>query len=343
MSVLWMDSGLMHADVDTATNALRKWTTNSGGGYYYDATGGPFGGGVWRVNNRGGHLGIHGDWNVTTIYVAAWIYQVQSQDGWDFLSFWEGNRATEHVVLQHDAVVGGLNIQRGPTTLDTVGGLWKEDTWHHFACKIVMSDTVGQVVIEVDGVEVYDSTATLDTINGGTNGWIDSVSFWGVDNGMYWSMPVIWSTAGNPPTDFFNCHRIYALRPNADTAQEDFTPQGAGDQFAEIDEVNTDDDSTYNESSTATDADELDCESIATNVGTIYAVQATVVARKDDAGARGIKVGVDSNGTDDVSADIPLLTTYAFYDHILDLNPDDSLAWEEADINAAKLRYEVGS
>jgi len=344
MSILFMDSMQMYADLDTTANFRRRWSYATAS-FGFDPTGGPFGGGRWQIYNDFNYGGIYGDWNKTTIFFGGWVKQSNSEDGDPFVDFYEGNLSTLHLQIDQTSREGTFDIRRGDsgTILGQAGGLWKRDQWNFVEFKVIIHDSTGAVVIYVNGVEKYSLTG-VDTRNGGTNGWVDCVRIGGQDSGAQnWSHVAIWDTAGDPPTDFFGPYKIYYLKPNADTAQEDFTPLGAGDQFEEINEQSADDDTSYNSSATATDADEVGCEDLPASVGTIYAVQATVLARKNDAGARGVKVGVDSNGTDSVSADQPTILDYQYYDHLLHLNPDDAAAWEEADVNACLLRYEVGS
>ena len=65
-----------------------------------------------------------------------------------------------------------------------------------------------------------------------------------------------------------------------------------------------------------------------------------VRAKQTTASGEQIEVGVDSNGTDDTTTH-NLSTNFAYYMHNMELNPDDAGAWEDADIDALKMRIEA--
>ena len=64
-------------------------------------------------------------------------------------------------------------------------------------------------------------------------------------------------------------------------------------------------------------------------------------SKKSDAGARGAQVGVYSGSTEGLSSAQLQSTDYAYFTHIETLNPDDSAAWEVADIDALEVLYET--
>jgi hypothetical protein len=69
--------------------------------------------------------------------------------------------------------------------------------------------------------------------------------------------------------------------------------------------------------------------------GQIAAVAHMTYARKDDAGARVIKQICESNGTEEVSADVGLNTSLQYYADILENDPHTSAAWVTANFNNA--------
>jgi len=345
MSLLYMDSMQYFADVDTQANILRRYQGHtSASNTSFLPTDGPFGDACWNFTAQYVGPTVYGDWNKTTIYFGAWMRQQGTENGRTFMAWWEGNESTNHVLIDMGASgVGSLTIKNGGgATLGTPSGLWTQNVWNFVEFKVVIHDSAGEVTIYVNGVSAYSLTG-VDTRNGGTNGWVDSIGFFGSDGGgIRWSHIAVWDNAGNAPTDFFGPYRIHYLKPTADTAQADFVPLGAGDNYVEVDEQNADDDATYNSSATSTDADEFAVENLPSTVVSVSAVQAIALARKDDAGARTIKVGVDSNGTDEVSAAQPTIPSYGYFVHLMDENPDDAAAWAPADVDAALVRYEVG-
>lgn len=132
--------------------------------------------------------------------------------------------------------------------------------------------------------------------------------------------------------------RCVDIRPTADTAQDDWTPS-AGDNFSTVDETGPSD-ADYNETNVNGNADELDLGAFD---GATYIPKAvTAWARAVNLAATGnsLKVGIDSGGTDAVTETV-VGTVAAYYFHTSDANPDDAAEWEDADLEALKLRYEA--
>jgi hypothetical protein len=132
--------------------------------------------------------------------------------------------------------------------------------------------------------------------------------------------------------------RCVDIVPNADTAVDDWTPT-SGDNYSTIDE-RPPSDVDYNETSSDGDADELDMTDYDGATYIPVAITSWVRARQDAGVGNSIYVGVDSGGTDDVSSPQPLSNDWEYYYHTLDSNPADAAEWEDADIDALKLRYQ---
>lgn len=338
MSTLFTDPMQMYADVDTQANALRRWSAVSGSNVAFIDGGGPFGGGCWDLTAENIVLRKYGAWGKSTFYLAGWVRQTGYENSRDFIRFMEGNNSIAHVEIEMENAAGSFDVKNGNgTSLGLVSGVLLVSTWHFFEIKLVVSDTVGEVTMQVDGVQKFSLTSK-DTKNGGT-GIIDSIDIYGSDfGGVRWSHIFAHDDAG-----FRGPCRFGRLGGQTETAQADFTPSAGTDNAALIDEQLADDDSTYVESSTVAHQDLYAMGAVETNVGDIHCVVASALARKDDAGARGLYVGVDSNGTEGKSADIPLTIGYAYHDHILDADPDTASAWTESGVNALEGLIEVAS
>jgi len=130
--------------------------------------------------------------------------------------------------------------------------------------------------------------------------------------------------------------RIIALRPNAAGDLAQWTPN-TGENYAAVDEVTPDGDTTY----VATDtADKIDLYNLAApslpTGAVINRVWVQAVAKKMDAGVDDkVSLGVKSGATTDWSTAKTLSTAYELISGTdYTVNPDDSEAWEEADLNA---------
>lgn len=132
------------------------------------------------------------------------------------------------------------------------------------------------------------------------------------------------------------------IRPNADTAVDDWTPS-AGDNYATVDESSTTAatiDADYNKAGIDGDEDELALGDF--DGATYVPVAVTAWCRAQQLAANGdsIKIGIDSAGTE-AETTWPLSNTMEYYFHTSDDNPADAAEWEDADIDALLVRYEA--
>jgi len=206
------------------------------------------------------------------------------------------------------------------------------NTWFHTQFYLTVADPAGTIDVKIDGHTSITYVGDTDPTGGAT------VSVFRLHGGVGGTSnkdhydDLVWGTGG-----YLGDLRCVEIRPNADTAQDDWTPS-AGDNYSTIDETPPSD-ADYNETNTDAQADEL---AMGDFDGVTYDPRATVAwvrAKMLAATGDSINVGVDSNGTDSVT-ERALSTDEEYYFHTNDDNPDDSAAWEDADIDALLLRYE---
>ena len=90
--------------------------------------------------------------------------------------------------------------------------------------------------------------------------------------------------------------RVSTLLPDADTADADWTPLGAGNHFAEVDDDNGD--TSCVASDTTGDLDMFDAQDLSFMPQTVHAVQISWRARKDDAATREVRSRIRSDAAD---------------------------------------------
>jgi len=130
--------------------------------------------------------------------------------------------------------------------------------------------------------------------------------------------------------------RIIALRPDAAGDLTQWTPN-TGANYAAVDEVTPDGDTTYVASSTLDQVDLYNLAAPGLPAGAVIKrVWVQAVAKKMDAGVDDkVSLGVKAGATTDWSTAQTLSTGYALVSGTdYTVNPDDSAAWEEADLNA---------
>lgn len=141
---------------------------------------------------------------------------------------------------------------------------------------------------------------------------------------------------GTAPIGDVKCYYAPMDTPGSDS---DFTPS-AGDNEDNVDEIGTDEDTTYNESDGTSGHRDSFKGSIPQGI-VIKSVGALVRARKNGVGPGALQVGVKHGGSEDLSYARGLSPDYMNFIHFVDDNPSTSAAWTEAELAAAELVYEV--
>jgi len=227
----------------------------------------------------------------------------------------------------------------GTTSGHTIDG----NTWYYIEIKATISDTVGQITINVDEVERLSTMADKDTLNG-SNAYVGGVKLGGVNGptAIYYDDLYILDDSGTKNNDFLGDVRVDVLRPNGAGTYTDFTPS-AGSNYENVDEAfGPDDDTTYNDGSTVADQDSYALENLPAPAGTtIYGVKSQITVRKTDAGSRECKLLTRAGTTDDLGDTIILSDSFTTHTKIFEDNPDDSADWEDADVNGMEVGVEI--
>ena len=233
---------------------------------------------------------------------------------------WDGTNHT------FDAYVDGVKVADG--TANAV------KTNRYFNVQVyAVIDNAGSIQCKVQGVEVLNYSG--DTLPDGATAQVDYFYIWCIPNVGFATYVdnIVWGTGG-----YTGDVRVEYLPPTADTGVDDWTAS-AGDSYSCIDEVPKND-ADYIYSSGNGEAVELDLTDWTGTGFTPVMVGAWARMQEDVATGESIKVGVDSGGTDDTTEHVAT-DDWEHNPHFMDDNPDDSLPWEDADIDALKLRYEA--
>lgn len=251
---------------------------------------------------------------------------------------------TIHLVLTCTAT-GELRVRRGSgsgTILGTsAAGVFTADAWHYVEMKAVLSDTVGTVDVQIDGVNVLTLTG-LDTKNAGTKTVFDQVEFGtGLATAHRLRDVYICNGAGTVNNDFLGDCRVTFLAPDVDSTPEEWTTSTGTSTFALVDDNPPNDDTDYIESSTDGQISRVGLAALTDTTHSVFGVQVATYAKKDDAGDRSFRTGVFSDATLADQADHALSTSYVTYRDVVELDPDGAVAWTPTAVNAAFVQVEV--
>lgn len=214
------------------------------------------------------------------------------------------------------------------------------NAWYYVEFKCTFADgTGGSFELRINGTPIITATG-LDTLN--TTGYEPSRVDLDLQNAyddIYWA-----DNTGAQWNDFQGELAIEGILPNADGTNGDFTPQGAGANYVEVDDPagNTDGDTTYNSSSTAGHKDSFTHPALA-HSGTILAVAAGAWARKDDAGSRTARALLLSGATTQTGDTLIVSDSWTWLETLAELDPNTAAAWSEAAVNATEFGYELVS
>jgi len=249
--------------------------------------------------------------------------------------------------VYHSSVDQKLRIYDADNTLQaTSTGTMPSNAWYSIQMKVVVHATTGSVEVWVNGVQFVIATS-IDTVPGTGNAYPEIVRFGPVGHagtGEFLDDITIWDDQGSN----FNTwtagkdYQIETNRCDANGFNSQWTRSAGANNYENVDETpDHDGDATYNYASTSGLRDRIGTDALSVTPDTIYNVRTRCVARKESAGAALLKVGCYSDATEDVSAAQGLSTSYTYFHHDSELDPDGDVAWTKAQIDALQASYEV--
>ncbi len=246
---------------------------------------------------------------------------------------------------------GSINWRTGLTNVGNSGvNVLAIDTWYYIEVKVVKSNSINEddCIVKVNGVEWINLPPGTDTAYASYPLITKSVLFYGY-SGHYRYCDDIYICDGNGPAPcntFLGDCKVATIHPNDNGNVNNFTGSDANstDNYLHVDDgVGHDSDSSYVESATVGHIDLYGFAVMPEASEIIYGVEAVSSIRIDQPGASKIASHITRvNGTNYVHADLMGSDiNYASYGSIWELNPDDSAAWEDADIAAAEFGVKI--
>ena len=226
----------------------------------------------------------------------------------------------------------------------TAPGVFRFGLWNYVQIKIVVSDTVGEVEVYLNGDLVLDLSAKDTKYDATTQ---TTAIILGSRNTHYYDDIVVTTNDGDGINDgYLGEPRVVCLLPQTDAvaagSNADFTPSTGTDHGALVDEATPNDDTDYVSSSTLNHVDSWEFPALG-YTGDIKGVQMSLRAKKSDSGTRAIAAVTKPAATNRVHATNHYLgmTDYVYWKAIWDQNPEDSAAWEVADVDGAEFGVKV--
>jgi len=231
---------------------------------------------------------------------------------------------------------GSFNIYRQATLLAaSTPGIWIPGSWGHLGVSFQHADAGAAVSIFVNGEATPRFTATgLDTKHSGAavSGIKLGANSNGQGIGLFDDILVT-----DDKDDFLGDVRVQLFPVANDGSHLDFTPSAGSDHYAVVDGLVADS-TDYLSGTTVGHYDEFLPEDMTEFPRTIWEANVIMNARKLDAATREMYMAIDSNGSvaNGMSQGLPLTQGFMRQTHKLD--PDGSVPWTRAKVNALKLR-----
>jgi len=265
-------------------------------------------------------------------YYLAFKYYESATNYNAIVSFYEN--ATKHAYLYRYLSASDIYLVEaaGTTIVATGPGAFPISTWVSIEVYIKIANSGGRCIVKINGITCIDYTGDLQ--NGGT-GIINSIRFGFVAINQYgycYLDDVIIDNA-----NWIGSTSIQGLAVTGAGNSAQFDPS-TGNNYACVDEIPPSD-ADYISTNVPNEIDTYACGDLTGTINSVKAVQ--VQARCVQEGSPAvpkIQLVTRPTSTDRVSASKSVQTfAPGVVSNIWELNPDDSAAWESADVNGMEI------
>ena len=216
------------------------------------------------------------------------------------------------------------------------------EKWHYIEAKVVCHDTAGSYEVRVDSVNVL-SDSDVDTRSDGDSRFVrfQFGSYYQHLDDIY-----ICDIDGTTNTDFLGRVVVEGILPSADGDASDWTPGSGTDNYAMVDDVPTDDDTSHVESGTEDDTDLYDFGNLSTiTTEPIFGLQVNTDVRMNEFPGdidfyQPVKSGTT---TSDGEATNVATDGYEVATRILETDPDTGSAWTATGVGGTQFGIKVGT
>lgn len=254
------------------------------------------------------------------------------------LSFWDAGLAAEQCYVTTDSS-GHLALYQGTNLLGTGPTPLQSNVYCYVECRVAFASGTGSATVRLNGVTEIVVSGVTTISNGTASAAIILMGGGGQCNTYHCDMYVC-DTSGSQNNSFLGDCRVECLLPSGAGAETQWAPL-SGSNYANVNEVPANGDTTYNKSNTVGQTDTYAMPDLAAATGLIYGVQYIEDARKDNAGTRLIAPVVRIGGADYPGANVGLGGSYAYSREIKELSPATSAAWTISEINAMEYGIKV--
>lgn len=308
-------------------------------GATYEASGGRYGGGAINMFDDDRYLQVTLPSNPTTFIISYAVRRNSVGTQLDTVAIFDSSVGSGVINFRSVSASPNIQVRRGSTVLGTFS--LAADGWHWFSMKVFVHDSTGTIDIEIDDVSVL-SLSGIDTLNSGS-AFCGGVRLGAttVDDFKYDDIIITDGGGSAPFNDILSDRRIETILPDGAGDSTDWAVSGAATNREAVDEVPPDDDTSYVEDSVSAELDLYTMASMTGGLGSIDAVQVVVNARNPDGGTNTLILKAKTGTTEEDSATKNLSSGFAYYTHLMLVDPDTSIAWTESGVNGMQAGVEI--
>ena len=228
----------------------------------------------------------------------------------------------------------GINVYRDSTLLgSSADNVFRDLYWQYLEVKVTISDTVGEVTVRINGVQVLNLTSQ-DTKNG--SDYIRYIKMVAVFNDLIAYFDDLYVD----DAQFHGDCRIKTFMPDSISSTNNSFTASAGNKDECVDETISNEDTDYIYSDTLNHKQGF---GITTgSLGTVIGVKLNNHCRVDAGGSRKITPLIRSNSTDYYGTETDFIPeSYKFESEIFEDDPDDSNVWTQTKLEAAEFGLEI--
>ena len=291
-----------------------------------------------RVGNNSGN---YARWSIpaTDVIYAGWAFRTESiSNNLQNILFVKSSNSNLELEANLDH---SLNVARGSTVLATsAGSVWQFDTWHYIEMYIYIANASGRAVVKVDGNTVIDFTGDTQE---NSDADLTQFELRPIHNSIsYVDDVVVNDDAGSVNNTYPGIISLEPVFPDSagDTTQLQRGGTDSGNNWDQVDEQPADGVS-YVYDTVVDDNDLYNLADFTLPAGASISNVIVQARAQIDSGAGNMRVMLKAGTTEAEGSTEVLAASYKILSQEWDVNPDDSGAWEEADIDALQIGVKV--
>lgn len=241
-----------------------------------------------------------------------------------------GDASAVQCYISVDPATKLVQARNGANTLLGTGTkTLQNNSWYYIEILVTINNATGSFSCSIDGASQFALT-NVDTQNVATTN-ITGINLRGLSSGANTRYSDFWANDGGA---LQGESRVVLLTPTSDGAVSAWTPSTGTTLFNLVDEIPPNGDTDYISSATPTQQALFGFSNLPYTPATVFTVQVSLYARKDDAAARSIATLVRSGGTTVTGTTQVITSSYLdFYLQIYDLNPVSVAAWTPSEVD----------